>query len=261
MLILRLNLFAYRTINGRALQEMVQSLCIILSYFQDYIYCSFFNICDILDMIYFKKAIEPQEADMSNANHVKLLNWHDSKKGIFFMKLTEKQLTSKRIYDGAIVHLRVDEVELENGEKANREVVEHCGAVCVLPITDDGIVYMVRQFRYAFGEAILEIPAGKLDSKEENPLEAAARELEEETGLKARELVYIGDFRPSVAILTEVIHMYIAKGLYNGKQHLDDDEFLEVEKYSLDNLVEMVMSGEITDGKTIAAVLKAKLLG
>lgn len=176
------------------------------------------------------------------------------------MKLTEKQLSTKVIYDGVIVKLRVDEVELENKEKAKREVVEHCGAVCVLPITDDGLVYMVRQFRYAFSETILEIPAGKLDSPDENPVEAAKRELEEETGLKAKELVYIGDFRPSVAILTEVIHMYVARGLYSGSQNLDEDEFLEVEKYPLEKLVEMVMSGEITDGKTIAAVLKVKLM-
>lgn len=176
------------------------------------------------------------------------------------MKLTEKQLSTKRIFEGSVIKVRVDEVLLENGERAIREIVEHGGAVCVVPITDDNMVYMVRQFRYAFGETMLEIPAGKLDSPDENFVEAALRELEEEIGMKTNELIYLGDFRPSVAIFTEVIHMYVAKGLYKGAQHLDDDEFLEVEKYPLETLVEMVMSGEITDGKTIAAILKVNTM-
>lgn len=176
------------------------------------------------------------------------------------MKLTEKQISTKRIFEGSVIKVRVDEVLLENGEKANREIVEHGGAVCVLPLAEDNTVYMVRQFRYAFSEAMLEIPAGKLDSPEEIWAEAAIRELEEETGMKTNNLIYIGDFRPSVAIFTEVIHMYVAKGLYKGEQHLDEDEFLEVEKYPLDTLVSMVMSGEIKDGKTIATILKVKLM-
>ncbi|MEG0693402.1 MAG: NUDIX hydrolase, partial [Oscillospiraceae bacterium] len=118
----------------------------------------------------------------------------------------------------------------------------------------------VRQFRYAFQETILEIPAGKLDGPNENWADAARRELEEETGMKTDELVYMGEFRPSVAILTEVIHMYVAKGLYNGKQNLDEDEFLEVEQYPLATLVEMILSGEIKDGKTIAAILKVNAM-
>lgn len=172
------------------------------------------------------------------------------------MKLTEKQISTNKIYDGRILKVRVDEVLLENGKTTKREVIEHNGAVCVVPITDDNTVYMVRQFRYPFNETILEVPAGKLDSKDEKWEDAAIRELKEETGMQTDDLVYIGDYRPSVAFLTEVIHMYVAKGLHKGKQNLDDDEFLEVEKYPLQKLVDMVMSGEITDGKTIAAILK-----
>ncbi|MFZ2539070.1 MAG: NUDIX hydrolase [Oscillospiraceae bacterium] len=176
------------------------------------------------------------------------------------MNLTEKQVSTKTIYDGCIIKVRVDEVLLPNGEMAKREVVEHNGAVCVVPITDDNMVYMVRQFRYAFNEAMLEVPAGKLNSLDEVWADAAIRELEEETGMKADELIYIGDFCPSVAIITEVIHMYVAKGLHKGEQNLDDDEFLDVEKYPLATLVSMIMSGEIKDGKTIAAILKVNTM-
>lgn len=176
------------------------------------------------------------------------------------MNLTERTLASKRIYDGAVVRLRVDDVELPNGKTAKREIVEHNGAVCVLPVFEDGSVPMVRQFRYAFGEAMLEIPAGKLDSPKEDWEDAVRRELSEETGITAEKIVYMGDFRPSVAIFTEVIHMYLATGLTQGETHPDDDEFLEIEYYKLDSLVDMVMSGELKDGKTIAAVLKGKLL-
>ena len=177
------------------------------------------------------------------------------------MKLTEIQRSTKRIFDGHVIKVRVDEVLLENGEIATREIVEHNGAVCVVPITDDNMVYMVRQFRYAFQEAMLEIPAGKLDSLDEDRDDAARRELEEETGMKTDHLIYLGEFRPSVAIMTEVIHMYVAKGLYKGAQNLDDDEFLEVEKYPLATLVDMIMSGDIKDGKTIAAILKVHVQG
>lgn len=176
------------------------------------------------------------------------------------MNLIEKTLSTKQIFDGIVVKLRVDEVELPDGKTAKREIVEHNGAVCVIPVLDDGRVPMVRQFRYAFNETMLEIPAGKLDTTSEDWEAAARRELSEETGLTAKTLVYLGDFRPSVAIFTEVIHMYMATGLTQGECHLDEDEFLEVEYYQLDKLVEMVMAGEITDGKTIAAVLKAARL-
>ncbi len=173
------------------------------------------------------------------------------------MELIEKQISTKRIYDGKVVSLRVDEVLLENGNTAVREICEHKGAVCVVPMDDDGTVYMVRQFRYAFGEAMLEIPAGKLDYVDEDKEGAARRELEEEVGLRANEMIYLGAFRPSVAIFTEVIHMYLARGLEKSTQHLDEDEFLNVERYHISKVFDMIMNGEITDGKTIGAILKA----
>lgn len=175
------------------------------------------------------------------------------------MELIEKQIGTKEIYDGKVIKVRVDDVLLENGENAIREIVEHGGAACVIPIDEDKNVYMVKQFRYAFGEVMLEIPAGKLDAGEQ-PIDCANRELEEEIGARAKELTYLGELRPSVAIFTERIHMYLAKGLTFTNQHLDDDEFLEVYKMPLDTLYDMVMKGEIKDAKTAVCILKAKAL-
>lgn len=174
-------------------------------------------------------------------------------------KLEEKTIDTKRIYEGRIINLRVDNVLLPNGHETVREVVEHGGAACIVPITENDEVYMVRQFRYPFNEIMLEIPAGKMDPGEQR-WDAANRELEEEIGRRATELIYMGELRPSVAYLTEVIHMYMARGLVETQQHLDADEFLNVEKYPLDTLIEMVLEGQITDCKTMAALLKAKLL-
>ncbi len=175
------------------------------------------------------------------------------------MILEEKFVSTKRIFEGKIINVRVDTVMLPNGSEAIREIVEHIGAVCVVPVLPDGTTYMVRQFRYPFAEAVLEIPAGKLDEGETIEV-AANRELEEEIGMYANELIYMGEFRPSVAYDEEVIHMYLARDLVKTHQHLDEDEFLNIETYKLDEVVEMVMNNELTDGKTIAAILKAKML-
>ena len=175
------------------------------------------------------------------------------------MILEEKFVSTKRIFEGKIINVRVDTVMLPNGSEAIREIVEHIGAVCVVPVLPDGTTYMVRQFRYPFAEAVLEIPAGKLDEGETIEV-AANRELEEEIGMRATDLIYMGEFRPSVAYDEEVIHMYLARDLVKTHQHLDEDEFLNIETYKLDEVVEMVMNNELTDGKTIAAILKAKML-
>ena len=172
------------------------------------------------------------------------------------MDLTEKKLSSRQIFDGVVVKLFVDEVELPNGEKSVREIVRHPGAVCVVPVDSDGNVIMVRQFRYAFGQVLLEIPAGKLERGEE-PLPAAMRELEEETGTVAGKIEYMGELYTTVAIFDEKIHMYLATDLTYKDAHPDQDEFLEVEKVPLDTLVKMVMNGEIKDSKTQVAILKA----
>lgn len=134
-------------------------------------------------------------------------------------------------------------------------MIRHNGAVCVIPLTADGAVYMVRQYRYPYAMELLEIPAGKLEVGE-NPDEAAARELEEETGMRAGTIEYIGDYFGSPAILEERIRMYVARDLVPTAQHLDADEFLAVEKIPLDRLVEAVLAGEIPDGKTQVAVLR-----
>ena len=172
------------------------------------------------------------------------------------MELFEKKLTSKQVFDGVVVKLFVDEVELPDGKKSVREVVRHPGAVCVVPVTDEGEVIMVRQFRYAFEKVLLEVPAGKLE-KGEDPLSAALRELEEESGVVAERVEYIGELYTTVAIFDEKIHMYLATGLTFKNAHPDEGEFLEIEKIPMSTLVDMVMRGEIKDAKTQIAILKA----
>ena len=141
--------------------------------------------------------------------------------------LAERTTASELVFNGKILHLYRDDIELPNGKPAEREVIRHVGAVCVIPVTDDGYAVMERQYRYPVDEVILEIPAGKLDSKEENHESAALRELEEETGYRAKELIPLGKFYPACAYSDETIWMYLAKGLEKGDCHRDVDEFLE----------------------------------
>lgn len=169
----------------------------------------------------------------------------------------EKTIDKSTVYEGVIVRVRRDRAELVNGSIVGREVVEHPGGVSVIPVEDDGTVWCVRQFRYPFGREMLEIPAGKLE-RGEDPYECAVRELSEETGLSADEMIYLGPCCTSPGFSTEVLHIYLARGLHSGKMHLDPDEFLNVEKYKLSELEDMVMKGEIDDAKTIIAVLKAR---
>ena len=175
------------------------------------------------------------------------------------MELFEKQLASKQIFDGKVVKLFVDDIELPNGKGAFREVVRHPGAVCVIPVTDEGEVIMVKQFRYPFSSVLLEIPAGKLEIGED-PLDAVKRELEEESGVVAENVEFIGMTYTTVAFTDEKIYTYMATGLSYTESHPDEDEFLEVVKIPLDTLVEMVMTGEIKDSKTQVAILKADRL-
>lgn len=176
------------------------------------------------------------------------------------MKLEEKKLTSEVIFDGKILNVRRDTVVLPNGRQASREYVHHIGAVAVLPLTDGGEVILERQYRYPFHDVLVEIPAGKLDSPEEDPRKAALRELREETGASAAELVYLGDFYGSPAILDERVRLYLARGLTFAEQHTDEDEFLEVFRLPLEDLVAEIMAGNIPDGKTQAAALRVAAL-
>lgn len=171
--------------------------------------------------------------------------------------LQEIQVSSETIYDGNVLHVREDMVELPNKNLTSRELIRHIGAVCVIPVTDDGKVIVERQFRYPVNRVILEIPAGKLDSADEDRLEAAKRELREETGMTAEKWTDIGEYLPAPAYSDERITMYLATGLHSGEQDLDDDEFLEVFRVPLKELVDDVMAGKISDGKTQIAVLKA----
>lgn len=171
-------------------------------------------------------------------------------------ELYEKTLGDQVIYDGIVVELHKYTVELPDGKQAYREIVRHPGAVCVLPLTDEGEVICVRQFRYPFGRVLTELPAGKLDSRDEEPVEAARRELREETGAVAGRIISLGDLYPSVAIFDECIHMYLATDLSFGETDPDEDEFLDVVRVPIDELAEQVLRGEITDAKTQTAVLK-----
>ena len=149
-----------------------------------------------------------------------------------------------------------DTVRLPNGKTSTREYTVHHGAVCILPLLENGDVLLERQFRYAMGEVLTEIPAGKLDYIGEDPHEAALRELREETGAVASELIPLGPFYPTCAYSTEVIHMYLARQLTFGERELDEDEFLNVFRLPLRELVEKVLNGEIPDAKTQAAALR-----
>lgn len=173
------------------------------------------------------------------------------------MELWEKTKTSELIFDGKVVHLYRDTVELPGGVTSLREYVKHLGAVCVIPITDEGEVILERQYRYAVDRVLVEIPAGKLDYAGEDFADAALRELREETGAVPAELIDMGDYFGSPAIMGEQIRMFMARGLTFGEDHLDEDEFLEVFRLPLGEAVDMVMRGEIPDGKTQCAILRA----
>ena len=176
-----------------------------------------------------------------------------------FANLIETTISSEEIFDGQVVHLYKDDIALPNGKPATREVIRHVGAVAIVPMTEDGKVIIERQFRYPLNRVITEIPAGKLDSKSEDRLSAAKRELEEETGYLADEWIELGDYIPAAAYCDEVITMYLAKGLHMGTRNLDEDEFLNIETVSLEELVGDIMQGKIADGKTLAAILKTYL--
>lgn len=175
------------------------------------------------------------------------------------MELTEKTISSEKIFDGRILHIRRDTVELPDGSRSAREVVDHPGGVCVLALDDEGQVLLVRQFRYPYEKVLTEIPAGKLEYGED-PEKAALRELKEETGAVPGKFQSLGELYPSPGYCGEIIRMYLAQELTFGEAALDEDEFLNVERMPFGELAELVLAGEIRDAKTIAAVLKTKLL-
>lgn len=175
------------------------------------------------------------------------------------MDLMETKLDSTPRYQGIVVNVRTDTVRLPDGRSAAREVVTHPGGVAILPLTDDEQVLLVRQYRYCVDEALLEVPAGKLEPGED-PRPAALRELEEEVGVIPENLDYLGFLYVSPGIATEKIHLFLATGLKPGQVHLDEDEFLNMERLPFGELLDQVLAGEITDAKTAALVMKTQLL-
>jgi len=175
------------------------------------------------------------------------------------MAHSETKLDSKEIFDGKVIRVTLDTVRLENGQTSLREVVHHHGGACILPIDDDGNVTMVRQFRYALGEEIWELPAGKLEANED-PFEAAKRELSEECGLTADHFINLGVVYATVGYDSEKIYLWAATGLHKVGQHLDEDEFLDVVKMPFGDALGLVMDDTIRDSKTQVALLKYALL-
>lgn len=171
------------------------------------------------------------------------------------MELVEKALKKEIVYQGKRFAFCSDEVLLPNGSTSRRDYIVHPGAVAVLALDDDNNIYFVRQFRYPYGRVILELPAGALE-KNENPMDAAIRELREETGAVCSELESLGEYYPSPGYCDEVIYLYYTRVKSVGRQQLDDDEFVNVVKIPLSDAVDMILGNEIKDGKTVAAILK-----
>jgi ADP-ribose pyrophosphatase len=171
-------------------------------------------------------------------------------------ELQETVIGSETIFEGRVVRLRVDKVRLPNGTESKREIVWHHGAVCIVPVRDDGMALMVRQFRLAAGKTLLEIPAGTLEPGE-SPAECATRELEEETGYRAENLRFLFSAYLAPGYSTECIHAFLATGLTQGEAHADADENLHLVPIPLAELENRILEGEIEDSKTISATLMA----
>ena len=172
-------------------------------------------------------------------------------------ELAETKAGSEEIFKGRILHVFNDRVRLPDGKMSSREVIRHIGAVCIIPVTDDGKIVLERQYRYPVDQVATEIPAGKLDSPDEDRLDAAKRELKEETGYTADNWIDLGLFYSAFAYSDEKISMFLATGLHKGERRLDAGEFLNVFELPLDEAVDQVMSGKITDSKTQTGILKA----
>ncbi|MCD8355020.1 MAG: NUDIX hydrolase [Clostridia bacterium] len=177
------------------------------------------------------------------------------------MDFTEKKVKSDYKFHGRIMTVRVDDALLPNGKPCKREVCEHPGGVGVLPIDENRIVTLVRQYRYPYETTTLEIPAGKMDRGPEEALECGRRELSEETGLLAGQMISLGEIWPSPGFMDERLHLFCAKDLTQGEVHPDEDEFVEIVRMPFDELCQRIAACEIHDAKTVAAVGKALLMG
>jgi len=173
--------------------------------------------------------------------------------------LNETKLEREEIFNGRILHIQRDKVQLEDGTQAFREVVRHPGGVCILAVTDENEILLVKQFRYPYETVTTEIPAGKLEYGED-PETCGKRELLEECGCTADEFTYLGKVYPTPAYCSEIIRIYLARGLHYTRQHLDSDEFLDVEKMPLDMAIQKVLADEFPDSKTQTAILRYAMM-
>lgn len=174
------------------------------------------------------------------------------------MALTETFVSREDKYKGRFLDVHVDQITLPNGKPAVREVADHCPGVAILALDDRNNVLTVSQYRYVFSRVLMEIPAGKLEPGED-PAAGALRELKEETGAVPDTFLPLGRIIPAPGCYGEVLHLFLAKGLHMEEQHLDPDEFLNVERIPFNEMVHRCLNGEIEDAKTVAAVLKAKV--
>ena len=174
------------------------------------------------------------------------------------MTFEEKTLKSEKIYKGAIINLRRDKVTVQGGT-SYREIIEHNGGAVIAALTEDNKLVMVRQYRKPADKVMLEVPAGKIDPGEK-PLDAAVRELKEETGYTAAKVEFLTQFYPSVGYSEEVLYLYLCTGLTPGETNFDENEAIDIEEVELDRLFKMAMSGEIDDAKTLIAILMVKAL-
>lgn len=172
-------------------------------------------------------------------------------------RLTERVLTRKEVFHGVLISVEHWEAELYDGKRAMREIVRHVGAAAIVPVDAAGNVTLVRQYRVAMGRVLTEIPAGKKDSPQEDPLRCAQRELEEETGLRAGSWRHLTTIDTSPGFLTERIALYLATDLEQGQAHPDEDEYLNLVTMPLRAAVDQIMSGEIADAKSALGLLMA----
>ena len=169
-----------------------------------------------------------------------------------------KRLSRDLVSKGAIIDYYQDTVQIPNGNIVKWDFIDHKGAAAVVPVNDEGKLIMVRQYRNALNRYTLEIPAGGLNGADEPTMDAAARELTEETGYRADKLELLLSIRTTVAFCNEKIDIYVATGLTPGEQRLDEDEYVDVEAFELEELISRVLAGEIQDSKTVAAILASQ---
>lgn len=168
-------------------------------------------------------------------------------------------ISSEYVYNGKVMDIKRDVISLPNGATAVRETIVRGGACAVVPVDDEGNIYLVKQYRHAIGKEMVEIPAGMMNPGE-TPLQCAMREMEEEIGLKAGNMKFVSKMYLSVGVCNELLHLYIATDLKPGVQHLDPDEFIEIKKYKLEDAYKMIFDGSITDAKSMFGILAYKHL-